>query len=123
MGAIFFSRSSQCSCSKERTKSVVQEKRLPNPNPSNFEIVRYEEIGNWTVAEIRYPDCTNYEGRKLIVFNCSQKDLYNLKTIDPHFCDNSHVSPFARFEPTERGWKAAIDCIALQSGEAYRCWR
>ena len=124
MGASVFRRSSQCSCSKYSTDIVVEhEKSLPNPNPSNFEIIRLESYDGWLVVEILYPNCTNYEGRKLMVFNCTKEDLYNMRTIDSHFCDNSHMSPFARFEPTERGWAAALNCIALMSGHAFRCWR
>jgi len=38
--------------------------------------------------------------------------------LDPHFCDDgAHLSPFARFEPTERGWAAAIRCAAETAPE------
>lgn len=79
---------------------------LPNPNPRNFEILRHDEVGGWTVVEVRYPDATNYEGRKVMVFHSRFADIAALESLDPHFCDDGHLAPFARFEPTDRGWRA-----------------
>ncbi len=61
------------------------------------------------ILKIRYKDCANYEGVKVLVFeNCKLINLLNQKQIDPHFSDNKKfLSPIARFEPTERGWEWA----------------
>lgn len=80
---------------------------LTNPNPRNFEILRHDQVAGWTVVEVCYPDATNYEGRKVMVFHSVFSDIAALKSLDPHFCDDGHLAPFARFEPTERGWRAA----------------
>jgi hypothetical protein len=84
------------------------EKGLPNPKPNNYTIVRSESINGKLVIEIKYHDCINYEGRKIMVFDCSLADLKEQKLIDPHFCDNKeYYSPVARFEPTDKGWSNA----------------
>ena len=83
-----------------------------NPNPRKFEILRSLQVGENLVVEIRYPNCTNYEGRKIVVYRGA--DLVSLlkqakKTgIDPHFSARDDlITPFARLEPTEEGWQAA----------------
>lgn len=94
-------------CDNNDHAPMVQINQLPNPNPKNFEILRTAEIKEFTIIEIKYPDCTNYEGRKILVYKAASKDVINQKIIDPHFCDGNHLSPVARFEPTEFGWEAA----------------
>ena len=95
------------------------ENALPNPNPANYKILRYHafEIG-YLVLEIQYMGCTNYEGRKILVFNCKIQDLLKQKLIDPHFSDNKQmISPIARFEPTQTGWdfaKAFVRSVLTQ---------
>lgn len=88
-----------------------KEVKLPNPNPRNFKVVRSEQIFECLVVEVLYPDCTNYEGRKIMVYANTTLDKMlkkNGNVLDPHFCENKDfVSPIARFEPTERGWKLA----------------
>jgi len=81
-----------------------------NPDPSNWKIVKAKEIGNYLILKMNYPDCTNYEGNKILVFeNVTMIDLVNQKAIDPHFfpANKSVKSPVARFEPTDRGWLMA----------------
>jgi hypothetical protein len=77
---------------------------LPNPDPANFRIVRVEVIGRFLVAGIHYPNCTNFEGSKILVFeNMTEAQLRALTSIDPHFSERS-FSPIARFSPTKKGW-------------------
>lgn len=118
MGLPLFSTCStpSSSCSQDRLPGEP-DTRLPgglagNPNPTRFQVIRLYETGKGkkqvTVAELNYPDAKNYEGRKILVYECSMNELNKQKALDPHFCDDkSHLSPFARFEPTERGWAAA----------------
>ncbi len=82
---------------------------LGNPDPDNYRIIDTLTIGNMLIAEIQYPDCKNYEGRKILVYeNMSSKQLRAQRLIDPHFSKNKdYKSPVARFEPTDRGWKMA----------------
>jgi len=79
------------------------------PDMSLFYIVRNEQVGKNVIAEIRYPHCKNFDGRKILVYlNMTIDKLWDQKELDPHFCVlESAVSPFARFEPTPAGWEAA----------------
>lgn len=91
------------------------ETALPNPDPQNFIIKKTERIGSFTIVLINYPDCTNYEGNKVLVYHgCNIRDVIASKKLDPHFCDECTISPIARFEPTERGWNWAKDFITSQ---------
>ena len=38
-----------------------------NPKPNNFIVERTEQCGQFYVSVVRYPDCTNYEGKKILV--------------------------------------------------------
>ena len=80
---------------------------LPNPDPNNYKIIRYEEINSNLLIEIKYLDCTNYEGRKILLYyDCKYISLIKQREIDPHFSENDKFySPIVRFEPTERGWE------------------
>ena len=64
--------------------------------------------------KINYPDCTTFEGNKVLMFNnVSIDDILLQKDIDPHFSSSvKYIHPFARFEPTVHGWKIA--CIVAQ---------
>jgi len=85
--------------------------RSNNPNPNNYLVVKAEEHNGVLILMIRYPDCNNYEGNKILVFErgVTLINIINQKVIDPHFSTNSNYhSPIARFEPTDRGWNWAI---------------
>jgi len=86
-----------------------QREPLPNPNPNNYTIIRYKSIKHFLVIEIKYHDCTNFEGKKILVFErCFIDDLPYQEAIDPHFSENKdYFSPIARFEPNDLGWKRA----------------
>jgi len=83
-----------------------------DPDPKKFNVVRFSVLGTakqqWTVAEVTYPNCTNYEGRKIMVYrgDCSLQ-LITATYLDPHFTNDDNLSPVARFEPTEEGWAMA----------------
>lgn len=105
---------SGCGCSRSYPRVVTQmiekEKivKEPNPNPRNFRVDKVIEEGGFAIAEIYYPDCTNFEGKKILVFEgVTELDLRRMDFIDPHFCDRGHLTPIARFEPTEKGWGLA----------------
>lgn len=59
---------------------------------------------------INYPNCTNFKGNRICVYtNISKKEVQSLRVLDPHFSnENKGLSPYARFEPTEAGWIAAV---------------
>lgn len=83
-----------------------------NPDPMRWTLLRGQKVGRGYVAEIRYPDCTNYEGKKILVFQAASMESIvkqNQGMLDPHFTDDRKmVAPVARFEPTERGWELAL---------------
>ena len=83
---------------------------MPNPDPKNFKILRYQHVNGNLVIEVKYPDCTNYEGRKIMVYKNTTVDILKIQgSIDPHFCNNSRMrSPFLRTEPTAEGWQVAL---------------
>lgn len=99
------------SCASVSTSNAsTTASRAGNPDPKRFSILRTAEFRNYTVIEVVYPDAKNYEGRKVMVYACSLDRIRTQDELDPHFCDDgSHLSPFARFEPTETGWNAACE--------------
>jgi len=83
---------------------------LPNPNPKNFIVRMEKKVGSFLILLVSYPECTNYEGNKILVFRDVTLDQLKAQgVIDPHFSQNDVVhSPVARFEPTQRGWDFAL---------------
>ena len=83
---------------------------LPKPNPRNYRIHEIEILGDYMILLVRYPDCTNYEGVKVLVYKgVSLQQIVDQEKLDPHFCEGGgHPSPVARFEPTKRGMEMAV---------------
>ena len=77
----------------------------PNPNPNNYRITAAETVGRFLIVCLKYPDCTNYEGNKILVYEgVKLEELVNQGEIDPHFFDDpKYKSPVARFVPTKKG--------------------
>ena len=121
MGVISFGRSSS-RYDKEKQQNIqvtvnIPKENIPkdkqvfgNPNPDKYEIIKSISIGSWLIIEIKYLDCFNYEGKKILVYKDTKlSQLMNQKHIDPHFSENKKfLSPFARFEPTDEGWNSAV---------------
>jgi hypothetical protein len=88
----------------------------PDPNPREFSIANVEVVGNALVCAVIYPNCTTYEGRKVLVFaGVSERRIRTTRLLDPHFSDvvmEGTIVPVARFEPTARGWRLARICAA-----------
>lgn len=76
----------------------------PNPDPARWEIHWIWKKRHGHVLLVRYHDCTNFEGDKVLVFRGQYKERTRLA---PHF-STAPDSPFARFIPTKEGIKAAI---------------
>lgn len=104
---------SSCNCEESMFSPIVvtvDQRINQNPNPYIFEINSIVKIGNHCILKIKYPNCTNYEGMKILVYKDTKpKQVYEMNKIDPHFCENCKPSPFARFEPTEEGMNAAME--------------
>lgn len=84
-----------------------------NPDPKNYKIIEALRVNKSLLIKINYPDCKNYEGNKILVYNYIDLDILKnqgaLFGLDPHFSENtSKYSPIARFEPTDKGWTNAI---------------
>lgn len=81
-----------------------------NPDPERFSILKLCIVDDNLVLKVKYYDCTNFEGNKILVYkgktNISEI-LIDGNKLDPHF-SSERISPFARFEPTEQGWVSAI---------------
>lgn len=61
-------------------------------------------MGNYLVIEATYPNCTNYEGKKILLYNKYRSSAEVLAAnngeLDPHF---SEKGPIARFSPGTLG--------------------
>lgn len=78
----------------------------PNPSPTRWELVERVQFKNAHVLKVRYLDCTNFEGLKIMVYKGSYKKR---KILDPHFESGKDLSsPIARFRPTRDGWNMAL---------------
>lgn len=106
------------SSSYDRVK-IVEVPNPLNPDPKVFivERIEHKNMGGHLVTQVRYPNCQNYEGRKILVFcGMTLEQLVNLDILDPHFSsEKPELSPIARFVPTELGWKMAIDFATNRS--------
>lgn len=93
-----------CNCTCKSTP------KLPNPDPRNYKVKKSLKVGKFLVVMVHYPDCTNYEGLKIMLYkDVSVEELIDQKTLDHHFAENKKFhSPIARFEPTREGWLMAV---------------
>lgn len=90
------------------------EKRRLSTFDMSYDIIKCRTIGKLSVLMIKYNNCNNYEGKKILVFNNSIAEISDLQYIDPHFLDNTkHIHPIARFEPTDSGWEDALLFCAI----------
>lgn len=80
-----------------------------SPNPRNFEVLSYLNGKDYHIVVAKYPDATNYEGKKIMVYRGSYSP--DIKVRDPHFADDD-TAPVARFKPTEEGMKLALSIVA-----------
>lgn len=102
--------SDSCICSPTTAPAVPD----GNPNKYRFTVNQTRRVGKAIVAMVHYPDCINFEGLKILVYENAEEfeSLHRNKVMDPHFLDGQ-ASPIARFEPTDRGWKLAIKFAKL----------
>lgn len=95
----------------------IKQSLSKNPNPNQFTILNaYQYDERYLLVQLRYNGCTNFEGKKILVYEfndqCPNLDaFYKLKTLDPHFCDKDCFSPIARFVPTKQGQQMAVKFI------------
>lgn len=77
----------------------------PNPNPFRFEIFSGADYDNCCLLVVKYPDCTTFEGMKVLVLDGCVANYKDAKSLDPHFFENGDV--IARFKPTKEGIEQA----------------
>ena len=108
-------RLSQCGCKPSRLDWTIR--CVPNPNPGNFKINAICSIGEYCIVDVVYPDCTNYEGRKILVYKgVPHIKIVSAKVLDPHFCEGKDcISPIARFRPTDDGWNSALQWVQVET--------
>lgn len=85
-----------------------------NPKPNNFTVQNTERCGRFYISMVHYPDCENYEGKKILV---TRKAVDSRSSLDPHFSGDSSINCglVARFVPTQEGWEMArAFCKAFQ---------
>jgi hypothetical protein len=86
----------------EKTKvvrEVVYERHPNDPDPELFKICEIEQRGDFVIAKIRYPNCTNFDGLKVLVWrNRTVEEIKKMVLIDPHFLEED-LSLIARFMP------------------------
>ena len=106
MGMRILSRGSDQSCPTNFKRPAI------DPNPEVFNIEAIKTVGEFTIATVTYPNCTNFEGRKILVFeHLYPGSLKNTQVIDPHFMDSNLL--VARFRPNKRGMDLALKMAAI----------
>lgn len=56
-----------------------------NPNPDNYQLIKVQEDGEWLIVKIKYPDCTNFEGAKILIFKNPSPPVGQPETHRPTF--------------------------------------
>jgi hypothetical protein len=116
MGFKYFKSSCSGNCTTNCAPNIIIKDK--NPDPSNFEILQGGMNKNFTIVRVRYPDCDNFEGEKILVYKGPVlKEIMKQKKLDPHFCDKCPLSPIARFAPTEEGLSLALKLTATINQE------
>lgn len=97
-------------CSSYQSQIDELKKQIAkNPDPSNYEILDVYQSEKSIALRVKYPNCVNFEGIKILVVAGTLVDLLKRKTLDPHFSEEGFV--IARFEPTSNGWTWAKDFV------------
>ena len=89
-----------------------------DPDPTRFMVVLHKskEIGDYILLWVNYPDCTNYEGNKILILKLRDYMQMESGFLDPHFLEDS-FSPLARFKPNEEGYKMAEELLEYLKGK------
>lgn len=89
--------------------------QAPQPNPYNFIVVSEKVNGDYLLAEVKYPDATNFEGNKILLIK-GKKTLRGITSLDPHFLKHSGVLIMARFRPDVLGRALAAQTLEMWGG-------
>lgn len=94
-----------CSTNTERRSDGTPVAVPPNPSPLRWTYLDHAQYAEAYALKVRYYDCTNYEGVKVMVYRGRYRDRTML---DPHFAETDDA-PIARFRPDAAGWQMACD--------------
>ena len=83
----------------------------PNPNKYRFKINSITEGTHYDLIQVNYPDCTTFNGDKVLVVKKGSVGKIKTKELDPHFFEDGNV--VARFKPTEDGIQLGLMLINL----------
>jgi hypothetical protein len=108
MGLSLFNRS----CRSGYTPSAP----APNPDPRRWQLLDVKQFDHAHVLTVRYLDCTNFEGIKVMVFRGRYAPR---EAMDPHFSDEAD-SPIARFRPDADGVAMAVALAKSLKGSVER---
>jgi len=113
MGLRILSASSSDECNNQTQTQRISYDRYTIKN-----ILAFDKI---TMLIIKYHNCTNYEGTKVLVYDVDYENLLRQKEFDPHFSESRKLySPIARFEPNEEGIFACINyCLKISNLEMH----
>jgi hypothetical protein len=95
-----------------RTCKTNSKQPAPNPDPSRWKLLHGSRFPNATILMVQYLDCTNYEGKKILVFDTNtffrNRTLEGIQKepLDPHF-NEKDSSLIARFNPSM--WEIAYE--------------
>lgn len=82
------------------------------PKPDIFKVERLAQGEKYLVVEVIYPDCINFEGRKILLMkNTSFIDILQAKELDPHFYEDNNI--IARFRPDKEGRRLAFQIAGV----------
>jgi hypothetical protein len=87
-----------------------------NPDPRNFQIITHITIGRLTMVSVAYPNCTNFQGSKILIYlDTPIETLQTAKMLDPHFAENPKdiPAPIIRLIPTPAGWRMGLKICEL----------
>ena len=106
MGIKILGSNSSCRCNSCQNNYVGYSNTLDiNPKPDNFQVLKVKQYTFAHVLEVKYPNCNNYEGIKILVrWGVFERP----KELDPHFCEKTDKL-VARFQPTSLGWDLACN--------------
>lgn len=94
-------------------KELAEMKALA-PDPKNWELIDHREANGNILLKVKYPNCKNNKGVKVMIFATTLAEIVKQKYLDPHFSDeNTNVlnlkhHPIARFAPSQWDWAVAV---------------
>ena len=97
---------------KRKSKDIGASFLLPtDPDPTKFEIIEYKQGPKFLYVQVKYPNCTNFEGLKILVLDSTIDEVKKLKVLEPHFLSDNKI--MARFRPSTQGKILALEMCGL----------